>query len=334
MHPPALRQQCGERGCGIRVVGAVEPGFDAIRERAVGESLEAGGPGGAGDGAGESGAEDGQAILRGEHLPGEVGIADLVRAGEGGDKRRVDLPVALFKQQSRADACCHLLDRSLCFRELGKAHQRHAAPRDAGFLRGNLAECVAQEMLVVEADAGNPGDQRPVDDIGRIEPPAEPDFEHHRIRRRVGKGEHRGGGVDLEQAAADQVIGIEYAGHDIAQPGIADQCPRQPDALVVADEVRTREDVHPVPRRFHSRAQEGAGRSLAVGPGDMEHRRQPILRATDRIEQGADAVEPDLVVVGILRRLPRDQRREPGVVGPHHFLHQAAFFPFARPGAR
>ena len=66
----------------------------------------------------------------------------------------------------------------------------------------------------------------------------------------------------------------------------------------------------------------------------MEYGRQSILRPTDGVEQLVGPVEPDLVVVGMLGRLPRDQRREPGVVGSHHFLHQAAFFPFARLGAR
>ena len=66
----------------------------------------------------------------------------------------------------------------------------------------------------------------------------------------------------------------------------------------------------------------------------MEHRRQAIVRAAERVEQGLDPVEPDLVVVGELRRLPRDQRREAGIVGPHDFAHQAAFLPLALVGAR
>ena len=89
-----------------------------------------------------------------------------------------------------------------------------------------------------------------------------------------------------------------------------------------------------VPCRLQPGTEESAGRALAVGPGNMEHRRQILVRAAERVEQGIDPIEPQLVVVDMLGRLPRDQRREPRIVGPHDFLHAAAFLPLARDGAR
>ena len=43
-------------------------------------------------------------------------------------------------------------------------------------------------------------------------------------------------------------------------------------------------------RRLQHRAQEGDGRALAVGAGDMDHRRQPVLRVAEALEQPLDAV--------------------------------------------
>ncbi len=45
------------------------------------------------------------------------------------------------------------------------------------------------------------------------------------------------------------------------------------------------------PRGFEAGAQEGDGRALAVGAGDMDHRRQPTLRLAQRRQQPQHAVE-------------------------------------------
>ena len=44
-------------------------------------------------------------------------------------------------------------------------------------------------------------------------------------------------------------------------------------------------------RRFEKGAQIGDGRALAVGAGDMDDRRQPVLRPPELLEQALDAVE-------------------------------------------
>ena len=48
-------------------------------------------------------------------------------------------------------------------------------------------------------------------------------------------------------------------------------------------------------RRFERGAEEGAGRALAVRPGDVEDGGKRILGAVEAVEQGADALEPEAV---------------------------------------
>ena len=215
MHRPALGEFGGERGGGVGIVRAVEPGFDPSGERPVGEPLETRRPCRGGEAGAKLGVGYRERGLGGEHLPREVGVADLVHAGERRDKGRVELPVAGFEQELGADRGRGLPDRTFRLRRLGQADQRHAPPRNGGFLRGDLGQGVAEEMLVVDPDAGDPADDGDDDDVGRVEPAAEPDLEHHRVGGRIGEGEHGRRGVDLEQAAADRVIGVEHAGHDI-----------------------------------------------------------------------------------------------------------------------
>ena len=52
---------------------------------------------------------------------------------------------------------------------------RHARLDDAGLLDGDRFERGAQVLLVIEPDRRDGGDQR-VEDVGRVEPAAEPDF--------------------------------------------------------------------------------------------------------------------------------------------------------------
>jgi hypothetical protein len=54
-------------------------------------------------------------------------------------------------------------------------------------------------------------------------------------------------------------------------------------------------DVDAVPDRFERGAEDGDGRALAVGPGDVEHRRQPVLRTAETVEQRRHALQPQPV---------------------------------------
>ena len=59
------------------------------------------------------------------------------------------------------------------------------------------------------------------------------------------------------------------------------------DAFVEAHQVRRSIDVHALPRRLGHRAHEGTGAALAIGAGDMDHRRQSALRVIELLQQHA-----------------------------------------------
>jgi hypothetical protein len=49
--------------------------------------------------------------------------------------------------------------------------------------------------------------------------------------------------------------------------------------------------MHGEPCRLQNRAHEGDGGALAVGTGDMDHRRQPALRISERVENAPHPIE-------------------------------------------
>ena len=60
--------------------------------------------------------------------------------------------------------------------------------------------------------------------------------------------------------------------------------------------------MHALARRFQDRAHESDGRSLAVGAGDMDHRRQPPLRMIERGKEPLDAIERQIDALGMQRQ--------------------------------
>src|SRR3546814_11877711 len=77
------------------------------------------------------------------------------------------------------------------------------------------------------------------------------------------------------------------------------------DALVEADEVGARVGVNAASLRFEDRAQEGAGRSLAVGAGDVEGTGELELRIAEPRAQLGDPLEPQNVASSEERRVGR-----------------------------
>ncbi len=78
-------------------------------------------------------------------------------------------------------------------------------------------------------------------------------------------------------------------------------CDAQPEALVEAHQMRRGVDVHALARGFQHGAQEGDGRALAVGAGDVDHRRQFALGMIECGEQPLDAVERQIDPLGMQR---------------------------------
>ena len=181
--------------------------------------------------------------------------------------------------------------------------------------------------LVIEAEAGDPADQRRFDDVGRVEPSAEADLEDAGVGRRAGEGEQGGGGGDFEEARIDSVAGVERFGEQSGELIVLDQLSGDADAFVEADEVRAGEDVDRVPGGLERGAQESAGRTLAVGAGDMEDGRKPVLRPAEAVEQRGDAVEPEAVAGVDRRSQPVELRLDRGIGRAREVGHHAAFLP-------
>ena len=108
--------------------------------------------------------------------------------------------------------------------------------------------------------------------------PPRPVSKQQQIGRRLGEGEEGRGGGDLEQG--DQLAGIGGlgAGEAIHQHRFADGRRAigagKHDALMEVDEMRRGVDMHALAQRLRHGADEGDQRALAVGAGDMNHRRQ------------------------------------------------------------
>ena len=114
------------------------------------------------------------------------------------------------------------------------------------------------------------------DHIGGVIFAAKPDFQHQGIGGMAREGqEHAPASV-----ISKKVIGL--AGIDAARTSsssgaqfvFADQLAGHADALVKAHQMRRRLDMHLAAPRLQHGAAEGADRTLAVGAGDMNHRRQ------------------------------------------------------------
>ena len=63
--------------------------------------------------------------------------------------------------------------------------------------------------------------------------------------------------------------------------------------------------MHALLRRLEDGAHEGDGRTLAVGAGDMNHRRQLPLGMAERRQQPLDAIERQVDPLRMQRQQPR-----------------------------
>ena len=111
------------------------------------------------------------------------------------------------------------------------------------------------------------------------------------VRRGLAHGDEGGGGGAFEHRGLGPrlVYGrLDPVEHGV-QVRVLDQSPGQPDAFVEPHQMRRGVGVDAQARRLGDGADEGDGRALAVGPGDMDHRRQAVLRVA---EGGAQHAHP------------------------------------------
>lgn len=88
-----------------------------------------------------------------------------------------DLPVLPLERQRRPEPLGRRLDHRQRLGRLPPDDGRHPRLQDAGLLAGDLGEGLAKILLVVDRDRGDDRQARAIQNIGRIEPAAEPDLE-------------------------------------------------------------------------------------------------------------------------------------------------------------
>ncbi len=263
----------------------------------------------------------------------EPGIAELVPAGQA-RARQVEQPVLVLEDKPAAlgkgdpvavagedrggEPGGVRLDHLHHLRDLRCHHRRAAALDDARLLAGDLAERVAEELFVVERDRRDRRDQRIVDDIGGVVAAAKPDLEQGEVGRMAREEEDRRRGGDLELRDRRAVVDALDLEERLDQRVLADEAAAagaaEPDALMETDEMRRGVDMGRLPRRLDHGAEEGGGRSLAVGAGDVDDRRQAPLGMPEPRQEHAHAVEREVDLARIERLEALEDRA--GMVHP------------------
>jgi hypothetical protein len=125
----------------------------------------------------------------------------------------------------------------------------------------------------------------------------------------------------LEEAQFHLARRLKDLGKQPRQLLVLDQPPGKADALVEADEVRAGIGMDLEPRRLQRRAQEGTGRALAVGAGDMQHRREGAMRIAELSEQIGNPLKPQYVAPRRQARQPVELGLDEGVIGAGAVRH-------------
>ena len=107
------------------------------------------------------------------------------------------------------------------------------------------------------------------------------------------EGQERRSGCDLEKARRQILTRVEHFAQQCGEFGVADQLSGDADAFVVAHQMRLGRGVDGEALRLEDRAQIGASRALAVGPGDMEHGGQATFGMAEPVAQCADGFQPE-----------------------------------------
>ena len=250
-----------------------------------------------------------------KHGHGQRGIQRLMIAGQcGAGQVQAAAPVAIAEAEADFDVpvvieqrklrFCPLrsgLDLGACIGWIGQADEWNPRFCDASLFEGNARDRLRrsaffrgeQEAFVIDAercDAAG-GDAFGFQNIGRIEASAQADFHDAGIGGDAGEFGECCGDRDFEKAGAEIFACIEHFGEQFGQPVVIDQRSCEADAFVVPHKVRARSNMDRISLFLEHCAQEGAGRPLAVGSGDMEDGRQAVVRIAEPVQERAYRIE-------------------------------------------
>ena len=149
---------------------------------------------------------------------------------------------------------------------------------------------------MIEGDRGDNRGHRLLEDVGRVEAAAEADLDQRRIRGMTGEKQKGDCGEDFEDGDRCAGVGLGRPSDGIGQRAVVDELAggilaTEPVALVPGHEMRRGVDVDRAAVAFQDCATEGGDGALAVGAGDVDHRRQSQLRVPEIGEQPPDPVQ-------------------------------------------
>ena len=167
---------------------------------------------------------------------------------------------------------------------------------DGRLLVGDLADGVAEILLMVEVDVGDRRHAK-VQRIGGVQPSPKTDFAHQPIDpRRQEHDRHRGQHLELGGRAhlrGDLVQGRQQVPKRVDEFVLADGPAVDLDPLGVRDQMRLGHKAHAVPGRTKDRGQAGARRALAVGARD-ERAAQFSIRCPQAVQDGSGSLGAEL----------------------------------------
>ena len=263
------------------------------------EFFETAGPDGVGDAFGDGFVGDSKAALLEIAGGGEgvEGVLQLEAAGEAGSDFECGAEaISVMRARTTAvlrgfifdakeiwdvdDGAVEFVraseDDFACFGALFGENDGHAGLQDAGFFGGDFREGVAEEIFVVEIDAGDDGNER-VKNIGGVEAAAEADFEDAEFDAFAGETFEGHGGDAFEVGG----MGAEFAGGEkffdqgvdaresFREGVVADFFAVDADALVDSFEMRRSVEAGSKAGVAKDGFEEGRGGTFAIRAGDV-----------------------------------------------------------------
>ncbi len=222
----------------------------------------------------------------------------------------VDVPILTGNVQRRVHAPRLTFDDRLGFRQLLGRDHRTIALDDAGFLAGDLHQRIAEKFDMVDADGRDDAGERLLDHIGAVEPAAEADLQQQHIGWNFRKQQERRRGLDFKDGDRLAVIDALTGEQRVAQVVVADQRPRKADALIKPHQIGRGVDMHLQSGRLEDRAQVRDRRSLAVGAGDVDDRRQLAFGMIEPSQDARHPVEREIDLFRMQLRHPCDDVAE------------------------
>mmetsp|Transcript_6782 Transcript_6782/g.28607 ORF Transcript_6782/g.28607 Transcript_6782/m.28607 type:complete len:417 (+) Transcript_6782:603-1853(+) len=301
-----------QRRHGVRVVGHVQHhGRLARQHLEAARQLDQRQP--RADRLGTDGQPVGQRLEGGQHTGrvqqlvhtaqcrvGQAGVA-LVAAGPL-PLRAVAAEAEVLAQLTQVGTQLGRANRERSGRHRVADDHRPAGPHDAGLLAADALAVRAEELGVVEVDAG---DDRAVavDDIDRVQPTTQAHFEDDEVQRLMLQPTHDGQRRELEVGQRD-VTACGLDGLEMRLQGLGlDRLATHPAALLEVHEVGLDVKAHAVAGVERDGLEHRAGRALAIGASNDDGRAveadaQPLLDGVDAVQRHVDGLGVQSLAVG------------------------------------